>query len=728
VTPPRRRPRPAAQDWLVVGLAFALLAGAAVAWLAVDRRPPEWDHANHLERAVLCARDLAAGRLDAIVDRSSFYPPLVPCAGALAYRLAPSDALSAQLAVLVFLGVGMAATYLLGRRLAGPDAGLAAALLFGSAPFVVFLALRFQLDLPLAAMVALALLVLLHTEGFTRRGWCLVAGVVFGLGLLTKPTFPVYVLPPALLMAARIRTRGAALGAALAVAVAAVLSAPWYGPRLVGLPMQLASRSFKQAAEAGHPDPATWTGLLIYPRWFFDQFGVLAAVLFGLGLVVAAWRRAWIPLVATVVPFAILELMQNKNLRYTLPLLPAVAVVAAMALTALPRRLRTAAALALVATGILQTSGTMLGWPPGVVLPVVGVPWVLASPPIREDWRQREILAAIERHRRGAPATVSVVPNFDLFSVSNFRYYALRDGLDLRFVRAWDDAPLGVEYMILKSGHVGPEWTADKPRRIDERFARDPHLGRVFPVIGEYPLPDGSMATLRAREIPAVADVSPSALAEAIEEAVKARVAEFARDVEGLRVRLDYDASVDRGRLRRLEIEAASAVVGELSRRRSATLRVRDLRITVDDVLVNPHRARHERALEVLDAGRVRFERAAITGDDLRQFVRANRRFREATVELAGGLARFALPQPGPDVSARVRILPSADRPFALAATDVRLGGVPVPGAVVDWVLRHYDPTPRLAARLPVPVELGAVSIDGDAVRITPRVGEEGGR
>ena len=66
----------------------------------------------------------------------------------------------------------------------------------------------------------------------------------------------------------------------------------------------------------------------------------------------------------------------------------------------------------------------------------------------------------LERDRRGVPATVSVVPNDNFFAVSNFRYYAVRDRLDLRFVRAWDDPPLGIDYMILKTGDVGPQWTA----------------------------------------------------------------------------------------------------------------------------------------------------------------------------------------------------------------------------------------------------------------------------
>ena len=36
------------------------LAAVMVVWLGIDRRPPEWDHANHLERALACHRSLTA--------------------------------------------------------------------------------------------------------------------------------------------------------------------------------------------------------------------------------------------------------------------------------------------------------------------------------------------------------------------------------------------------------------------------------------------------------------------------------------------------------------------------------------------------------------------------------------------------------------------------------------------------------------------------------------------
>src|SRR5262249_24782436 len=202
--------------------------------------------------------------------------------------------------------------------------------------------------------------------------------------------------------------------------------------------------------------------LTFYPRWLGYELGLLTWALALAGLVMAAIRRQWFLLVAALVPFAVLEAIQNKNLRYSLPLAGALAVLAALPLAALPARVRRVAAIVLVAVGVVQVSTITLGVPPNTLLPWLRTWWLPSAVISRADWHHRDILVLLERERHGAPATVSVVPNFAVFSVSNFRYYAVRDGYDIQFVRAWDDPPLGVDYMILKTGDVGPAWTAEK--------------------------------------------------------------------------------------------------------------------------------------------------------------------------------------------------------------------------------------------------------------------------
>ena len=706
------------REWLAVAGAFLVLAVVASVWLAIDRRPPEWDHANHLERAVQCARDIQAGDVRSILERSSFYPPLVLCLGGVGMLLGLSDAAAGGAVMIAFLGLGMAAVYLLGRRLAGGSVGVVAALLFGSAPFMVFSTLRFQLDLPLAAVVAVALVVLLATDRFTRTPVALAFGVVCGLGMLTKPTFALYVVVPVVMVLVR-GGRAGLVNAALATLAAAVISLPWFGPRLFGLQAQLGARAFGQAAEAGHPEALSVAGVSFYPRMLMQEFGIGASVLFAGGLFVAAWQRRWLLLGSVLAPFVVLAvLIQNKNLRYALPLLAGMAVIAALALMALPRAVRRGAAVALLVLGVLQLTAIVTGAPPNFRLPGLGVLWVSASPPMRTDWRHAEILARLEQDRRGAPATVSVVPNDNFFSVSNFRYYGVRDRLDLRFVRAWDDPPLGIDYMILKTGAVGPSWTAEKSLRVSARLANDPTLARVFPVIGEFALPDGSTATLRARRIPMV-DAAPAAVAAAVETALRRRLTDVVRDVEGLEIRLTYDDAIRAGRIARVEIRAAAATIGEFARGRTPTLRVRDLGVVIEDFLVNPWSVLEAGRLDPLDATRARFESATLTLADLQAYVARLPRFHRSVVAADGDALLVTVRQVGPDVSARVRLVSATDRPFAVVAERVRVGPVPVPDVLVNWVIRNYDPSARIAARLPFPIELGRVTVSDQALRIS---------
>src|SRR2546430_15125325 len=169
-------------------------------------------------------------------------------------------------------------------------------------------------------------------------------------------------------------------------------------------PPETASRSFRQAGGAGPPEPLTAAALMLSPRWFPTQLGLVAVLLFVLGLGVAARRRHWLLLASVLPAFALFELLQNKNLRYTLPLLPVAAVLAGLGFGALPARLRDGGRVLLIVAGVVQVSATGFGVPHASV-PLLDVPFVVETPPVRGDWRHREILALLALDSRGAPAT-----------------------------------------------------------------------------------------------------------------------------------------------------------------------------------------------------------------------------------------------------------------------------------------------------------------------------------
>ena len=241
----------------------------------------------------------------------------------------------------------------------------------------------------------------------------------------------------------------------------------------------------------------------------------------------------------------------------------------------------------------------------------------------------------------------------------------------------------------------------------------------TWPVIADVALPDGSTAVVRARRVPAVSGASPTEVAAAVEAGLRRRLGEVARDVERLEIRLAHDDGIRSGRLQRIEIHAAAATLGEFARPGTPHLRVRDLSLALDDVLVNPWSAVAAGRFDPLDAGRLRLQTATVALSDLQAYVSGLKRFRRSTVAAAGDALAVTIRQAGPEITARVRMLPAADRPFALEAERVRVGGVPVPDVLVNWVIRNFDPTPRLASRMPFPAQIGRVTVRDEALRIS---------
>lgn len=707
---------------LAVCALFVLLCAVTALWVSVDRRPPEWDHANHLERAVECYRILSEpghDRLREILDVSSFYPPITACAAGLLYFIFPIVPLTAQAVMLGFMALGLAALFALGRQLFDPETGFLAALFFGTAHAVVFSLTNFQLDLPLASMVAAALYTLVRSEAFSRPGWCVALGVTLGLGMVTKPPFAGYVLPVfcwTLWQALRSVDRRRRLGWLMVVlVVGGVIALPWYGPRLLGLPMQAVNRSFKQAAEAQQAGYLSAESLLYYPRVLPSQFGALASLL----LVAGAWAarryrdsRAFLWL-AGLVPFVVFSLIQNRNMRYMLPILPAAALLAAVGARSLPPAWRRGGLWICVLVGLLQISMTAFGLPVPPPLPGFGTRLAYSFPPDRRDWHHDVIMADLARATGGQPATVSVIPNYNFFSVSNFRYDAARLGLPIHMTRAWRGAPLGVDFVILKTGSQGPSWTAERLERLSAAVAGgDPYLAALYPVIGEYPLPDGSLGVLRARRIPPVTGVSAARVARQLQSAPDKLLADTFAETVDFRTRVGYapDALL-RGEAARLEILADSAVVGEIARRDRAPLRVRNLRIDIEGLRFDPRRFVEAGELQVLDVGAIRIRQLTILESDLAELLRGQPAGQGVTLRLREGFAEATVQRGGLRVSARVRLTaPAGDRPLGMQVEDVRVGPLPVPDILVNWVVRHFDPTLALR-RLPVEVTVDPVVI-----------------
>src|SRR5262249_60344104 len=115
------------RPWLAAVGVFAALCVVVTVWASIDRHPPEWDYANHLERALECHRTLAnpaADRFGEIMGASAFYPPLAICAAGALYFVSPVTPLTPQPVFPRFPGLPWLPSTAIARPLPDPPPAL----------------------------------------------------------------------------------------------------------------------------------------------------------------------------------------------------------------------------------------------------------------------------------------------------------------------------------------------------------------------------------------------------------------------------------------------------------------------------------------------------------------------------------------------------------------------------------------------------------------------------
>ena len=124
----------------------------------------------------------------------AYWPPLFYAATWPLQGLLERSRDALVLTNLIWLGMALGCTYHLAR---GRVAGIAAMLLLALSPGLFGTLVRYEPNIAQLACLALALLALDRSQGFTRVGWSMLAGLGLAMGLLTDRlgTAPFLALP-----------------------------------------------------------------------------------------------------------------------------------------------------------------------------------------------------------------------------------------------------------------------------------------------------------------------------------------------------------------------------------------------------------------------------------------------------------------------------------------------------------------------------------------------------
>jgi 4-amino-4-deoxy-L-arabinose transferase-like glycosyltransferase len=481
-------------------------AGASWSWLGSDNRPPLWDMALH-QTAGLRFHDLYAGVETGVADGgwwsiTGAYPPFYHHLLAAAFLLGRDHHLAvwANLPATLVLVFG---TYLLGCRLFSRSVGVLSAVVLMGFPYMAWMSRETVIDYTLAAVIVGAIVCLDYSDGFRKRRWSLAFGFVSGLAALTKWIGPAFLVVPTLWCV--VRESGESTSRRVrnlldAAILGGFVTLTWYLRKLPEIHAFLKANTAIGAAE-GEPPVFSLQSAVYYLRLLEGE--QVHAVFFlslcaGLVFVLHRGSRAGVLLLLWIAgSYALLTLLRTKDPRFTIPYLPAVALLCTCWVPQIGRvglrRAVTAALVGLAAGHFLLAS---FGWSrlPVQVLVASGYQgtyswdWRLYSQqyqgllgaPVRADWPQRAILGMVAGEARpGETVRVGVVPDLPRFNHENLRLEARLLGLPVEVVRIFQLGPAGVaqlrslDFLIVAEGEQGMVWTTESNELINDYvFAR----------------------------------------------------------------------------------------------------------------------------------------------------------------------------------------------------------------------------------------------------------------
>lgn len=514
---------PFLQVWAGLGMVALLLL---LVWNWSDPLPPAWDEAQHLLQAQAFGDHLSRFRWEGLwwqqfLHLNQRYPPLAYWLGIPLAALHPFGRADGQLLNLVLLGILTLATQRLGwRAYRSWEVGWLAAVLVLLYPGIMALAHVYMLELPLLVAVTLAFWALwAYAEEPSWRG---AVGVGAGLAavLLTKWTGVLFLLPPLLAVPLGVRIpwplRLAHL--ALGMGVTLLLCWPWYGANW----LFVLSNGWAYADTAHYYVTCAagslcwWTA---YLRWLPLQMGPWLCPLPLLSLWGSPSRREALLWGLYGGGYLLYTLVAIKDVRFTLPLLPLLAILSAGGLAKLWRylgerwgeralRRGVGMSLALGALALLN-----LGQP---LAPGVAPLWKGIQMRWQGQHPQQELTRWIgSRVQPGLTATLGVLPNTELISSETLSYLAALQRWPITFRGAGQTPWPEVELALLdgfvdapgEQGIVGPYGPAKE--QIRQLLDKSPDWQQEhfdLPAVGRLSTYFPSKPRVVLQELPAAAE------------------------------------------------------------------------------------------------------------------------------------------------------------------------------------------------------------------------------
>lgn len=502
-----------AHYYVIALIIFIIIyAGANLVWLIKDSLPPPFDQSAHLLIAHKFHQLLNQPQklsLTKLLGVTNYWPPFFHFSAALVTRIIGFSSDTVALTNFLFLIFLAIALFKIGENWFSPAAGLLAVFLTLMSPLVFGLVRDNLVDFCLLSTIVCIQYLIIKSRGGWDKKYGLLLGLSIGCSLLTKWTSPVFFAFTAMFVFLETWVKqkkpftGALIRALIVIFVASAIFLPWYLKNLTDFRVGAQHALFVDSRLEGDPisfwPSLTWYLLIlkevIITNWLLPFF------LLGL-IFYFVWEKnkeALIFSLAWICPaLFVFIIIPNKDARFILPLLPALALLSAAGLNSFPwKKSRLILMIILIVLASYQFVAISFGWPDRIEHSYA----FQASP---ENWPIEDILAALASSFPGKEARLAILANQPYFNPNTFRYFsAIKNypfeieeigGRPVNFTQL-----LGYHFLILKTGEIALEHTARYRLEFLNKFWLWLEEGKKYPSFSlwkKWPLPDGSEALI----------------------------------------------------------------------------------------------------------------------------------------------------------------------------------------------------------------------------------------
>lgn len=506
----------------------------SVFWISYDERPPiGQDCIRHGLNAMRFTPESPRLSVELIEMNDTYldsYPPAHAVVLSLAYQAFGVSKKTANGLSAAFFTILLLIVFALGRAILpdDPRPALLATFILGCFP-TLFASSRFSnLSMMLTLLVATSVLALIRSDHLNNTAWTIVIGLLMGTGFLVKWTFVVFIMGPLALTLLGNLGRANALkrlrNAAVTFAITALVALPWYVRHAKDV-IALWRYNREVYSAFYHKGFISAWNLGFYAVRLMDGMTPILA-LFCLLAVVALvvnrqLRRLAIPLAWIASAYVGLVFIQPKWPRYVIPVYPALALILAAGLFAIPRSKKRAALIAVVVIAGMSMSAQGI-LPHDLIATTFKASFfeshLVPVYPVPHDWEMGRIIQTVEDDwsAESEIPTVAVLPKPPELLAAWCNFESMVRGKLIQFLSLASDnfywMLIDSDYIVTRTGPFLPmSWeTAQDPlagELIDSQtmqlqdFLEFPHelFGKSYRLVSRFRDRDGQTITISRR-------------------------------------------------------------------------------------------------------------------------------------------------------------------------------------------------------------------------------------